>query len=364
MQRDFTDLWRIFPEHALPGRTWHWWWWLYFFENPEKPDHPRQLMILWGNRNCKKVCVNDFRWEPKIPIEVKENSSRFESIVAAWYFDGKKMRDPFILESGPTETTWSDNDGSIMMKSDRGKYTYAGKHADFTVLAENPDVSLDLRMTRWTDEMAKLVPTGKNFFGNMGYTMLKYRGLLASGKIRAGESTIDVKGRCYFQKVRISSVTPCWYWATIQWDNGSYLQYFLPHVGIPMLRQKLSHESAMDWGEKFVSRTLNFYDADHRKEYLMKDVEIEKHYENDLPVFRVIGRDESADAEIEVEMATYARCCWDIAQPFIGPWWLGIFYNEYPARVTDFRFKSGSRKIGMNDMGGSFCNCEHTWGTI
>jgi hypothetical protein len=319
-------------------------------------------MILWGNRNCKKVRVNDFRWEPKIPIEVRENSSRFESIVAAWYFDGRKMHDPFILENGSTETRWNGTEGSITMESGSGKYTYAGKHADFAVLAENPGVSLDLRMTRWTDEMAKLVPTGKNFVGNMGYTMLKYRGLLAAGKIRDGGSSINVRGRCYFQKVRISSVTPCWYWGTVQWDNGSYLQYFLPHVGIPMLRQKLMHDSAMDWGGKMVSRTLNFYDAGERKEYLMKDIQIGKRYENDLPVFRVTGRGDGA--EVGIEMAAYARCCWDIAQPFIGPWWLGIFYNEYPASVTDFRFKSGSRKIGMGDMGNSFCNCEHTWGTI
>jgi hypothetical protein len=64
------------------------------------------------------------------------------------------------------------------------------------------------------------------------------------------------------------------------------------------------------------------------------------------------------------EIATYGRCCWNITQPFIWPFWLGIFYNEYPARMLNFRFRNGSRKLDMNDLGRCFCNCEHSWGTV
>ena len=118
----------------------------------------------------------------------------------------------------------------------------------------------------------------------------------------------------------------------------------------------------MDWGEKMVSKTLNFRDPQEGKEYFMEDMRISKHYENDLPVFRVDAF--SNEAELSIEMATYARCCWNISQPLIGPIWHGIFYNEYPARVTDFEFKSGTRRLGKDDFGKSYCNCEHTWGTI
>lgn len=87
----------------------------------------------------------------------------------------------------------------------------------------------------------------------------------------------------------------------------------------------------MDWGERMISRTLDFFDPFENKEYVMKDVRIKKRYENDLPIFTVLAQ--SGDSELMAEMATYGRCCWNITQPFIWPFWLGIFYNEYPART-------------------------------
>ena len=362
MHKVFSDIWKTYPENMLKNRTWHWWWWIHFLENPDNPEFPRQLMLLWGTRNCRKVRVNDFWWEPRTPMEINENRATFESMVASWYYDGNKMHDPLILDHGETESKGDDHSGRIRMESDQGTYSFGGSPADFELDVSSEKVGIELSMQRWKDTMAELVPTGRNFIGDMGYSMLKYRGLLSSGKIRVDGIETRVKGRSYFQKVRISSMTPCWYWATVQWDNGAYLQYFLPHIGIPMLRRSISHESAMDWGEKMVSKTLNFYDPEEEKEYFMEDIRITKRYENDLPIFSVNAF--SDEAELSIEMATYARCCWDISQPLIGPIWHGIFYNEYPARVTDFEFKSGTRRVSNEDLGKSYCNCEHTWGTV
>jgi hypothetical protein len=362
MHEVFNDIWKICPKNTLKNRSWHWWWWIHFFENPANPEFPRQLMVLWGTRNCKKVRVNDLYWEPNIPIEINENHTAFESIVASSYYDGKRMHDPFILDHGKTETEWDDHSGRISMKSDQGVYSFGGSPADFKLDVDNEKVGIELSMQRWKDMMAELVSTGRNFIGNMGYSMLKYRALSSSGKIRVGDIETPVKGRSYFQNVRIFSITPCWYWATVQWDNGAYLQYFLPHVGIPMLRRSISHESSMDWGEKMVSKTLNFYDPEERKEYFMHDIRVTKRYENDLPIFSVNAF--SDEGELSIEMATYARCCWNISQPLMGPIWHGIFYNEYPARVTHFEFKSGSRRVSNDDFGKSYSNCEHTWGAV
>jgi len=362
MHKVFNDIWKIYPKNMLKNRTWHWWWWLHFFENPDNPEFPKQLMILWGTRNCRKVRVNDFCWEPKIPIEINENRSTFESMVASWYYDGNKMHDPLIIDNGRTETEWDDHSGRIIMESDQGTYSFNGGPADLKLDVDSENVGIELSMQRWKDPMAELVPTGKNFTGKTGYSMLKYRALSSSGKIRMGETETPVRGRSYFQKVRISSITPCWYWATVQWDNGAYLQYFLPHIGVPMLRQSISHKSLMDWGEKMVSKTLNFYDPEEGKEYFMQDIRITKRYENDQPIFSVDAF--SAEGELNIEMETYARCCWNISQPLIGPIWHGIFYNEYPARVTNFQFKTRNRKVDNDDFGKSYCNCEHTWGAV
>jgi len=362
MHQVFEDIWKIYPENMLKNRTWHWWWWIHFFENPDAPEFPRQLMILWGSRNCRKVRVNDYRWEPTIPMQIDGKRTAFESIVASWYYDGKRMHDPLVLDHGKTETERDDHSGKIRMVGNKGVYSYGGSSADFWLNVDTDSVVIELSMKVWKDVMAELVATGRNFIGNMGYSMLKYRGLSSSGRIRVGETETSVTGRSYFQKVRISSITPCWYWGTVQWDNGAYLQYFLPHIGIPMLRRSRSHESSMDWGEKMVSKTLNFYDPEEGKEHFMEDIKITKRYANDLPIFNVSAS--SGQNEISIEMETYARCCWNISQPLIWPIWSGIFYNEYPAKVRNFKFKSNTRNASNDDFGKSYCNCEHTWGTV
>lgn len=120
MQKEFDDLWKLYPENSLRGRTWHWWWWLFFFENPDRPDYPRQLMILWGTRNCKKVRINDFLWEPKMVSEVSGNRASFESVVASWYCDGEKTHEPFILEKGATETKWGTDTVRLRWRASAG----------------------------------------------------------------------------------------------------------------------------------------------------------------------------------------------------------------------------------------------------
>lgn len=295
-------------------------------------------------------------------MEVEGQRAGFESIVASWYYDGREMNDPFFIDHGKTETTWDGHSGRIRMEGAKGIYSYGGSAANFWLSIDTENIAIDLSMKKWREAMAELVSTGRNFVGNMGYSMLKYRALSSFGKIRVGQSETQVSGRSYFQKVRISSITPCWYWGTVQWDNGAYLQYFLPHVGIPMLRQSISHESMMDWGEKMVSRTLNLYDPDEGKEHLMEDITVTKRYEKDLPIFTVNAS--SSDTELSIEMAAYARCCWNIAQPLIGPIWHGIFYNEYPARVIRFKLRSKTGSADTEDFGKSYCNCEHTWGTV
>jgi len=162
----------------LKNRTWHWWWWIHFFENPRNPEFPKQLMILWVTRNCRKVRVNDSYWEPQIPMEIKENSAAFESIVASWYYDGDKMHDAFVLDHGKTETEWDDNSGSIRMESSDGDYSFGGSPANLWMDLNSEKVGIELSMQPWKNTMAELVPTGRNFIGNMGYSMLKYRALL------------------------------------------------------------------------------------------------------------------------------------------------------------------------------------------
>ncbi len=84
------------------------------------------------------------------------------------------------------------------MESDEGVYSFGGSPADFWLDVNTEKVGIELSMERWKDMMAELVPTGRNFIGNMGYSMLKYRGLSSSGKIRVGEIRDSSKGQVIF----------------------------------------------------------------------------------------------------------------------------------------------------------------------
>jgi hypothetical protein len=43
-----------------------------------------------------------------------------------------------------------------------------------------------------------------------------------------------------------------------------------------------------------------------------------------------------------------------------------LYYNEYPAEVVDFSFKTndGSLKLEKGDLGEGVSNFEHTWGKL
>lgn len=362
MSNTFEDIWKIDLKNALKGRTWHWWWWLCIFKNPERPKYPRQFMILWATRNYKKNRINDFLWKPKIKTEIHDDHTRFEGMVTSWYYDGEKMHDPLIIDVGPAESKWDKEHGSVHMKNDKGIYSFDGKELDFRVKVDNPDVSADLHMTKWTDHLAKRTFSEKIYPLNQSYTIFKYRGLKVTGKIRVGSKEHIMDGKAYFQKVKISSITPNWYWAMAQSEKGAYLQYFNTFLGIPSLRQSLSHYSSLNWGAKTLSRSLDFYDPVEDIEHAIKIKKIEKRYVNDLPIFTIVA--EEPPLKVSTEIETYARCCWHISQPAIWPLWLGLYYNEYPARLTKLKFTNGKRTAYKDDFGDWFCNAEHTWGVI
>ena len=106
-------VWNLNLSEKLPGLTWWWWWWIFFFDNPDDPEHPRQLMILWSTKNCDRIKVMDFDWERTGTIKrdmdpmTKENRMAFNGMTAVWYFDGKKMYDPFLLKESGFQVNWN-----------------------------------------------------------------------------------------------------------------------------------------------------------------------------------------------------------------------------------------------------------------
>lgn len=271
------------------------------------------------------------------------------------------MIDPLFIDEGNLATRWTEDERELFLAGN-GRYIFSGRDDSNKVEIARPDVNIEINLEYWTEFLSKVVPTGKQYFLHLAYAMHKIRGSKASGRISIGKDSEEVEGTAYFQKVRINSPTSPWYWGIFHTQNGSYIDYFMPHIGPPMFRRTESHFSKLDWGERMLSKGWQFYDAEADVLHRVKNIVMRKRYENDLPVFTLTGHD--GRTRFEMEMTTYARAYWRVQQPLLRIFNTVLYYNEYPANVTKFLLESGGKKMTLEDLGPVVGNCEHSWGIV
>lgn len=343
------------------NRTWWWWWWIFFFNENDSSQEKKQLMVLWGTRNCRKLRVDGLDWQRECEITRSLNKADFYGLCTSWFFDGKRMIDPLFIAKGRISSRWSGDSGEMALQ-DGGSHTFRCSRENYRIHIDRNDVKVDIQVSPWTAYLWRLVRTGKRYFGKLGYSMLKIRGSKAHGTVTLGESSEELTGTCYFQKVRINSPTSPWYWGIFHSRNGSYIDYFIPHIGPPMIRRHRSHSSRLDWGEIPLSNSWQYYDGETKKLYRIRKVQIEKTYKNDLPIFSIHGREGARSLSMRIR--TYARACWRVEQPLLRFSSTILHYNEYPARVEEFEFKEGRKETTLDDLGPTIGNCEHSWGIV
>ncbi len=357
------DVWDIDRSHEVKRRTWWWHWLIFYFKNRENPMRPRQLMVLWATRNARKVYVNGEKWFHRDDIVKKEGEVRFPGLSAGWYYDGERMYDPLFQVSSPLRAFWNEEHGEVTTERFHSRFFYENMAYHLEVRKDGLDI--DIEMVPWTAELSRAVPTGRQYLGNLGYKMYKIRGMKARGRIAHGGKDIAVEGTAYFQKVRINSPTSPWYWAAFHGENGEFMDYFIPHLGLPIFRRGLKHRSVFDRWERPLSNSFEFYDPRENRYHKLKGIRIERRYENDLPIFTLSGSD--GDRRLKAELTTYSRAYWVVKQPFLGVFNTALVYNEYPAIMTDFSLRYGSngeREIRLSDIGNMVGNCEHAWGIV
>lgn len=347
------------PAHALPNRTWWWWWFLFFFRNEDDPARTKQLVLLWGTRNCRALVINDHAWRREGDIRRTSASVDCDGMAAGWYYDGATMHDPLFVDDGPIHI--ERHDAGRLSLENGNAYTFDAGTPQI-VAVRRPGADIRLQVSPWTDYLSRVIPTGKRYLYHLGYRMHKVRGARVRGSVEVSGRRESVEGTAYFQKVRINSPTSPWYWGVFHTRNGSYLDYFLPHIGPPSLRRTASHRSPFDWGELPLSRSFQFYEADTGEMHKIRGVRMTKRYVQELPLFRLVG--EANGKSIDLETTAYARAYWEIRQPFLGPITNVLYYNEYPANVTALEFRDHGRRVTLDDLGPIVGNCEHAWGLV
>jgi len=143
-----------------------------------------------------------------------------------------------------------------------------------------------------------------------------------------------VKGIAFVQKVIHDMPFIPWRWGRTFFESGARLDFFEPRTVVP------------------VFRALNFNDGP--VSYRFRNgtrIMINKTEEN--PSWTLSGRTKSGET-LSAKMEAYSR-----AQNVFATKRSTFIYNEYPARLTEFEIKKGSKTLhSLEDTGRHATNCE------
>lgn len=370
-------MWDLNISERIRNFTWWWWWWLLLIKDPQDPKRTRQLMILWSTKDCDRIIVNDHPWQRKLDISEREmpadagqwaggKQTRFGGMTAAWFYDGKRMVDPFVLEENEfTVHRNASGEKGELLPSSPNVLTLKGDPKEYDMDLKVGDWDMHFRMKPWNDFLSKQRYKSAHYVGKYGYNILRIYGSRLSGTIAHGDSKEEIAGSAYFQKVMVNAPATPWYWGTFHIEDGSYIDYFNPHIGPPMRRKTDSPRSRWDWGEIKLSKHMQFYNASEDRLYEMRKLDIRKEWSKEgLPIFNVRGRSKDGNTELQMRLASYSRAYWRFEQKYLR-WFRSIlYYNEYPVTVEALTFRDGTRKIRLEDLGVITGNCEHTWGKL
>jgi len=375
-EKDLTEfMWDLDTDTKIKNLTWWWWWWIFFIKNPENPMRPRQLMILWSTKNCSRIIVNDYLWERNQEIErtgepgkdqdgkYRKRKMTFDGMTAVWWYDGKRMHDPFGLERSDFTVEWKGNKGYVRPHSDN-VYLFSGEPDRYKVLIKKGDMEFDFEMTPWNDFMSSHRYKVGRYIGKMGYSNYKIYGSILNGHIKSDGVYEEIDGTAYFQKVMVNAPAVPWFWGIFHSENGSYIEYFNPHFGFPIWHKNASPKSFWDRGYFNLTKSLQFYDASTDRHYQFKkrQVRVRKEIVDGLPTFWVEG--DNGEQRLSMKVRAYSRAYWRFEQKYWGFMRSVLYYNEYPTELLEFELIGGEKEVTRKDLGYVAGNIEHSWGWL
>jgi len=371
------NMWALNIDEKIKNKTWWWWWWIFFIRNPANPDRPRQLMILWSTKNCDSIKVNDFPWYRSKPLTMHgaahhadgspgKGGMEFNGMTAVWYFDGERMIEPLLLEESDFTTTWDGERGELRPHGEEDR-RYFGSPERYTVRVQRGELDMTFEMTPLANRASDTHFKKNLYYKNYGYSIQKIYHMGMTGSIvNAGEKE-DIRGSAYFQKVMVNAPTVPWYWGILHCENGSYFDYFNPHLGFDLLRRTDAHDSILNrWNkvDRPMNRAARFYDIEEDVTHRFDRAWVKKSYVDDLPVFRVNALDRKTGSTMNFTLESYSRAYWRFEQRHMRIFRSILYYNEYPVMLKDFEMKLPGRKVTREELGYVTGNSEHAWGKL
>ena len=388
---DLSGLWRLQDRDPIHHLTWDWWWWLVMLEDEGGNPAGKQLMVLWSTKDNPIVEVNGVKWQPVGRPGIDEDGGiAIEGMVAAWWYDGKEMHEPLIMKEckmvslddkhplWPTKGSGEgsgaviplvDDDLSLGLTEGNKKF-WLNLTSDEAAQKNGAPKSIKAELTPWWGPPSKLTYKNNVFLSNMGYDILRIQGTKASIVIDGKE----FEGTGYFQKVSVQAPTLPWFWGMLHFDDGSYLDWFMPHLSFsclnlddkpwklrdifrnPKIGSGIFHDAKRDRTEEFKNCEVELLEPEDGEEILIDNDG------NKLPKFRVRLWNEKTKISLEVRAASRAK--WTFDQPTRAGMVSHLTYNEYPLELLRISILDEKGLRTKKDYSWIHGNAEHSWGLL
>ena len=387
---DLSKMWSIGHMPPKQGLTWDWWWWLVMLRDPENPEYSRQLMTLWSTKDTPYIEVDKKPWINEGRPNIDDDGGMVLSgMVCAWYFDGKKMWDPIVQKSAKMlvfdskHPLWNnkkgngdgavipicDKDLSMGLKDNRERF-WLKLESDEEIVDKGAPKTFELEFKPWNKAVSTVKNAHKKYSPEMGYDILRIHGALATGKIDGEE----VEGTAYFQKVCVQAPSPPWYWGMLHFSDGSYIDWFVPHVATSVVISNDKPWGILDNAHLPLSSGGLFHDTQNEKTEVFKNVRVKKtkgnmfeqhdseYPDSKLPHFEVEMWNSRTTIVLGVQAISRAK--WDFDQPTRGGIISHLTYNEYPLKITGLAIDDKNGIRTKEDWDWITGNAEHSWGLL
>ncbi|MFA4983301.1 MAG: hypothetical protein WC588_03720 [Candidatus Micrarchaeia archaeon] len=352
------------PKQPMQKGAWLWWFWLFFIheKGTAKTGKCRQLMILWSIKNDKKIRCNPL--DIRLPLRITEKDRVFEmnGAAAAWYFDGERMHEDFVLENSVLKL---DPAKKTLVAPGKTPSSFCLERDEYVTKIESQGMKLEFR-ARKTDSHPAVGPTyGKStlpFGMEIEGTRLEITGL--GGSIISADGRKEkISGTAYFQKILLAAPPPQWYWGLYHFSDGSFFTYMLPYVGKATFAGNLWKGASLSSPLMPANQDIMLYHAPSGRLLEGKELAV-KPRRAEAPecwVHEIKGSGKGFSIEATAE--GYAHACWKFEKnvAFL-PAKSKFFYNEYPAVIRKLvaKLEGGGEIVLENGWG----NMENSWGFL
>jgi len=357
------SIWQPPREWKTKG-AWLWWFWLFFIhdENTRKTGKCRQLMALWSIKNDPSIKCNSL--DIRVPRQLEsrvDGTHRLNGAAAAWYFDGGRMHEDFVLETshmsldpgrrslfapGKTPSSFSQRGEDFITRIKSGAH-------EFEFIARQEDMREPVGPVYGQTKL----PAGMEVEGT------RIERLALSGTEMHNGAKRAISGTAYFQKILLACPPPQWYWGLYHFSDGSFFTYMLPYAGRAMLAGNAWKGAGLKKPSFPLQQDIYLFHAPTGRVFEGKSLSVEPCR---------IGGTENYSHEISgggkgfsirATARAYSHACWSFEKRIgILPAKSAFKYNEYPAVLERLELceSSGQTLLLENGWG----NMENSWGFL